>query len=629
MQRLAWILSLAYIAAAQTYTYDASGRLASVAYPGGGGVRYQYDDSDNITAIVPLNLPPAPAGLQLTRGADGSVRLSWQAVTGATSYVVMRRAADSDTWQELATVTALTYVDASAGASAVYFYRIAANSSAGRSAYSVEVSTSPEGLADPRSSHRISLTSGGSQAVSTAGLASATSGGYARVSLDSGDSPYGIAVFRLTQNGVVVMEAGVPASPPTRATRIFVDRRDGVIAPAGQFSGQVRIDTGIGMVNPNDAPARITLTLRNPAGQTVANGSGTLGAGAHVAYLVGDFKSLAPDFNLPADFPTATRFGSMDVESDQPVSVMALRLLVNQRGDLLFSSTPVADLSVPPSTGPLYFAHVPEGGGFTTAIFLTSTSANTQTGTIEFFNDAGEPFRVRPAGAAAGTSFRYSIAPRGSYVLETDGSLAEVNSGWARLTPDSGQTAPSGSGSFRFSQGEMVVTESGIATAAPTTLARVYLDTRGGRDTGLALANPGDSSAPVTLRAFQTDGRTPAGSASGSVVLPPRGHLARVAGGFVAGLPPDFIGVMEASSATPFVALTVRSLFNSRSELLFTTFPVADMTRPAPAPVIFPHIADGGGFQTELILIQPSGPASMTVRYFDDNGQPLNAAQAP
>jgi hypothetical protein len=102
-----------------------------------------------------------------------------------------------------------------------------------------------------------------------------------------------------------------------------------------------------------------------------------------------------------------------------------------------------------------------------------------------------------------------------------------------------------------------------------------------------------------------------------------------VAADFVAGLPADFVGVMEASSTTPFVALTVRSLFDSRNDLLFTTFLVADLTRPAPSPVIFPHIADGAGFQTELILIQPTGAASMTVRYLDDNGQALNVAQSP
>jgi hypothetical protein len=111
------------------------------------------------------------------------------------------------------------------------------------------------------------------------------------------------------------------------------------------------------------------------------------------------------------------------------------------------------------------------------------------------------------------------------------------------------------------------------------------------------------------------------------VTLPASGHLARVAGDFISGLPAGFTGVLEVSTPEPIVALTVRSLTNNRGDLLFTTFPVADLRRPAPAPVIIPHIADGGGFQTELILIEPGGASSLTVRYFDDDGQPLNAAK--
>jgi hypothetical protein len=42
MKRLGSALWLVSIAAAQTYTYDAAGRLISVAYPGGGGVSYTY-----------------------------------------------------------------------------------------------------------------------------------------------------------------------------------------------------------------------------------------------------------------------------------------------------------------------------------------------------------------------------------------------------------------------------------------------------------------------------------------------------------------------------------------------------------------------------------------------------------
>jgi hypothetical protein len=83
------------------------------------------------------------------------------------------------------------------------------------------------------------------------------------------------------------------------------------------------------------------------------------------------------------------------------------------------------------------------------------------------------------------------------------------------------------------------------------------------------------------------------------------------------------------TSPSPFVALTLRLVFNSRGDLLMTTFPVADQMRPAPSPVIFPHLADGGGFRTELILVGPQSAADTVVRLYDDGGQPLAAAALP
>jgi hypothetical protein len=88
-------------------------------------------------------------------------------------------------------------------------------------------------------------------------------------------------------------------------------------------------------------------------------------------------------------------------------------------------------------------------------------------------------------------------------------------------------------------------------------------------------------------------------------------------------LPADFTGILDISSPSPFVALTLRSLTNSRDDFLLTTFPVADQTRPAPAPIIFPQIADGGGYVTEFILLTAGGPASLTLNFYGEDGAPL------
>ena len=54
-----------------------------------------------------------------------------------------------------------------------------------------------------------------------------------------------------------------------------------------------------------------------------------------------------------------------------------------------------------------------------------------------------------------------------------------------------------------------------------------------------------------------------------------------------------------------------------------TTFPIADANQNPPFPVIFPQIADGNGFVSQVILISAGGSASTTLSYFADDGKPL------
>jgi hypothetical protein len=341
--------------------------------------------------------------------------------------------------------------------------------------------------------------------------------------------------------------------------------------------------------------------------------------------LVSDLRSFAPDFDLPANFATETQFGSLELESDQPISMMALRLTFNQRSELLFTSTPVADLTVAENPGVVYFPHFADGGGFTTAILLMNTSEQAQSGVLEFFASDGSPLSVRQAGGGSSSRFPYSIERSGVFVLESDGASAATRAGWVRLTPAEGQSSPAGAGIFRLGMRGIVVSESGISAAIPTTRARIYVDKRGGYDMGIAIANPRTSGSTISVRSLGLDGQTAAVSGSAQFNLNGNGHRADLSSDIVAGLPAGYTGVLDVQSPTPFVALTLRLIFNSRGDLLMTTFPVADQMRPAPSPVIFPHLADGGGFRTELILVGPQSAAETIVRLYDDDGGALAA----
>jgi hypothetical protein len=413
----------------------------------------------------------------------------------------------------------------------------------------------------------------------------------------------------------------VPASPPTTSARVFIDYRSGVPGiPGRPDSGAVDINTGIGIVNYSSGAAAITYTLLDADGAAIAAGQGTLAAGNHFAKFINQLHEVAPGFVLPADF----QFASLNIISDQPLSVIALRMTTNQRGEALFTTTPVADGNQTAATTPIFFPQLADGSGWTTSLVLMNTSSSIENGSLDLFDRNGAPLVVHQAGSATASSFPYSIQAGGVFRFQTDGSSESQNVGWARVTPNSANSTPVGSGVFGYNPVNILTTESGIPSALSTTHAQIFVDVTRNHNTGLAIANLNDASADIAIQAFQTDGVfEPVKMGQGTIPMAGLGHEAQFATQLFPGLPAAFIGVLDISSSTPFAAVTVRSLYNERQDFLVTTFPVADATRSAPSPIIFPHIADGGGYETQFILIGPTGEASATLGFYGEDGQPL------
>jgi Leucine-rich repeat (LRR) protein len=478
------------------------------------------------------------------------------------------------------------------------------------------------------SSVNIALSAGGAEVAATGGNSITTQAGYSSLAVNSGADPYGTAVFSFVQQGVTVNEAGVPASPPTTLARIFIDWRSSVLAvPAQGNSGIVNINTGIAVVNTGSTTANVTYTLRDAAGSILTAGNGTIAAGAHFAKFIDQLTDVAPNFSLPSNFQTDIQFASLEIDGDQPLSVLALRGTNNQRNDFLITTTPVADLTKPVGNNPIYFPQFVDGGGYTTSLVLLNTSSAVENGTLEILDDNGLPLSVRPVGGLAGSSFRYSIPANGSFRLQTDGFPVDFSKGWVRLTPDPGTATPTGSGIFAYNPVNMLLSESGIPSAVSTTHARIFADLSGSHNTGLAIANIASTNASIALNAFQMDGVTPIGTGQGPLPLTAYGHDAKFADQFITGLPTGFTGVLDISSTTPFAALTIRSLLNERHDFLMTTFPIADANAQAPSPIVFPQVVDGGGYVTQFIFISPTAASTSILSFWDDTGAPLAIGQ--
>jgi photosystem II stability/assembly factor-like uncharacterized protein len=466
------------------------------------------------------------------------------------------------------------------------------------------------------------LDAGGAVTCQTFGDAAATRVGYAKLAVNSGTTPYGTAILSFRQNGVTVAEAGIPASPPTTQARIFIDYRADVNAiPGRSNAGTVDVNTGIALENNGLADANVTYTLRDYDGVVLSAGHGTVAAGKHLAKFIDQLKDVAPDFNLPSSFQSTTHFGSLEIASDQPLSVLALRGTINQRNEFLMTTTPVADLNQPIGNSSIYFPQLADGDGYTTLLLLINSSSGTERGTLQVLDNNGLPLVVNQVGGASDSSFRYSIPSGGVFCFQTDGSSTATKAGWVRLDPDHmNPSAPVASGVIAYNPDTVLVSESGIPAANSTTHARVYVDLSGSHNTGLAVANIGATAANVIVSAYSADGTANVGASLGSLQLAAGGHDARFADQFISGLPAGFTGVLDISSTTPFAALTLRSLVNEREDFLMTAFPVADANQEAPSPVVFPQVADGGGYVTEFMLISTRDAAETTLSLFDENG---------
>ena len=94
--------------------------------------------SGKVKSVTPK--PSAPVVKIGNSTASGKPMLTWNAVSGATSYKVYRATSQNGTYSLLGTVTATSYTNTGAKAGTTYWYKVKAVNSAGESAYSNIVS---------------------------------------------------------------------------------------------------------------------------------------------------------------------------------------------------------------------------------------------------------------------------------------------------------------------------------------------------------------------------------------------------------------------------------------------------------------------------------------------------------
>jgi hypothetical protein len=434
---------------------------------------------------------------------------------------------------------------------------------------------------------------------------SAISMGYVRLQSNAGiSSMAGTAILSLRQNGVLISETAVPGSPLTQSARIYAE-----------VNGTQM--TGIAIANPNDDLASVSFYFTDADGSNFNAGTITIPANAQVAA----FLNQDPFSGAAAVERPLTDARTFTMASSLPVAAVALQGFVNERSELLMTTLPVTSLDSSAQSKPSLIPHVAVGGGWSTSILLVNPSDNAIGGTFQFVAPNGHP--------DAATNYR--IAPRSSSRLDVPSSSAEIRTGSILVVPDQGQITPIASTVFSFVRDGVTVTQNGLIPPPTSHAVRIFAEAWGDFGqvesirTGIAIANAGVSNAIVNLELTDMNGNR-AGIPI-SVTIPAAGQTAFFLheSSLFTGVTLPFQGSVRVStvSTAGLSVIGLRCLYNERGDFLIATMPVLDEESSTPSgEIFFPHILNGGGFTTEIVLVARN-KTDGTVSFFSQSSQQL------
>ena len=436
--------------------------------------------------------------------------------------------------------------------------------------------------------------------------------GYVRVQPESGSAaPAGLAIFGYRRENVLVSEAAVPAINAVRTGRLYAET-----------SADAKLNTGIALANPNSTSARITFEITDTDGVPVSAGTFNLAANQQRTAFLDAEPFLAPKPVI----------GTLSFSSDVPIGVTALRTLINERGDFLMTTLPVIDTALLGNTGSQYVPLFAVGAGFTTHLILINPTDIPLNGSVQFFDQGGpttpgQPTAVAIAGIVNSTH-PYTVAPRSALRLST-GATAVLTQGSVRVAPAAAEPAPVPLVVFTYKPSDYTLSEAGveavqgIAFRLPVEASGIT-GMPGGITTGVAVANTIDAVGTVTLELTTLEG-APAGIPIERRILPAAGQLAGFLTDFFPTLPRPFRGVLRITTTTPGIAVIgIRSRYNEVGSYLMTTVRPANEATPSAGELFIPHIANGDGFSTELLLfIATPGQSNGNLQFLRPDGSRL------
>jgi hypothetical protein len=222
---------------------------------------------------------------------------------------------------------------------------------------------------------------------------------------------------------------------------------------------------------------------------------------------------------------------------------------------------------------------------------------------------------------------QFTLSMRGGSSATTAGATTPVVAGFARMQTSSG-AAGAGLAIISHRNSGVLGSETALAAAGPGFSGRSFVEIGGAFNTGVALANPNNQAASVSF--FFTDA---AGTNFGdsSITIAANSQVvaflteAPFRNGITSQKPITDARTFTFGSNFPVSAAVLKTRLNERGDFMMTAIPVAGLGGSSTSSTSITHIADGGGWTTEVLLVNRSDAvASGTIQFYAPSGQNLN-----
>jgi len=222
------------------------------------------------------------------------------------------------------------------------------------------------------------------------------------------------------------------------------------------------------------------------------------------------------------------------------------------------------------ATNEIFMPQMANGGGQTTLVMLSNPNPQPVEATVNFFNEDGDPVSVPLRTFGTHDEVDVTIPANSSLGIQTLDQGGSLIVGWVRVSSDGPLR---GTTDFQFTQEQEIVREAGVADSLPIGSSNVFISVGGGFNAGVAMANPTEQDAEVTLRLLNNSGIE---LATAPVSIASGGHVAK----FVTELFEDevgsaFEGTLVIDSDVPLAVTAIRT----KGGVQISSYPVGQAVR--------------------------------------------------